>query len=88
LAALTFVRINRCPFPVIFRITHNRSGLFGLCLSQTEKPMHSCSRNPTTASSNALGPGVPPGARATQFGIDHLNKVVAPVTLSFRLIPW
>ena len=50
--------------------------LFGLCLSQTETDAQLLTQPDFCIPPNALGPGSP-GVPA-QFGIDHLNKVVAP----------
>jgi hypothetical protein len=52
--------------------------LFGLCLSQTETDAQLLTQPDDCIPANALGPGVPPAPVPAQFGIDHLNKVVAP----------
>jgi hypothetical protein len=49
--------------------------LFGLCLSQTETDAQLLVQPDNCIPPNALGPGSP--AVASQFGVDHLNNVVA-----------
>lgn len=50
--------------------------LFGLCLSQTETDAQLTTQPDFCIPPNALGPGS--GGVPAQFGIDHLNNVVAP----------
>ncbi len=64
-------------FPRLFSgIPTIAPALFGLCLSQTETDAQLLTQPDFCIPPNALGPGSP-GVPA-QFGIDHLNKVVAP----------
>jgi len=64
-------------FPRLFSgIPTIAPALFGLCLSQTETDAQLLTQPDFCVPPNALGPGSP-GIPA-QFGIDHLNKVVAP----------
>jgi hypothetical protein len=63
-------------FPRLFSgIPTIAPALFGLCLSQTETDAQLLTQPDFCIPPNALGPGSP-GVPA-QFGIDHLNKVVA-----------
>jgi hypothetical protein len=64
-------------FPRLFSgIPTIAPALFGLCLSQTETDAELITQPGFCIPPNALGPGSP-GVPA-QYGIDHLNKVVAP----------
>jgi len=64
-------------FPRLFSgIPTIAPALFGLCLSQTETDAQLLTQPDFCIPPNALGPGSP-GVPA-QFGIDHLNKVIAP----------
>jgi hypothetical protein len=64
-------------FPRLFSgIPTIAPALFGLCLSQTETDAQLVTQPDFCVPPNALGAGSP-GIPA-QFGIDHLNKVVAP----------
>src|SRR5713226_2179025 len=51
--------------------------LFGLCLSQTETDAQLLTQPDICIPADSLGPGVPAAPVPAQFGIDHLNKVVA-----------
>ena len=50
--------------------------LFGLCLSQTETDAQLATQPDFCIAPNELFPGFP--GEPSQFGVDHLNKVVAP----------
>ncbi len=64
-------------FPRLFSgIPTIAPALFGLCLSQTETDAELITQPGFCIPPNALGPGSP-GVPA-QYGIDHLNMVVAP----------
>jgi len=64
-------------FPRLFSgIPTIAPALFGLCLSQTETDAQLLTQPDFCIPPNALGPGSP-GERS-KFGVDHLNKVVAP----------
>ena len=66
-------------FPRLFSgIPTIAPALFGLCLSQTETDAQLITQPDNCIPANALGPGVPAAPVPAQFGIDHLNKVVAP----------
>jgi hypothetical protein len=66
-------------FPRLFSgIPTIAPALFGLCLSQTETDAQLITQPDSCIPANALGPGVPAAPVPAQFGIDHLNKVVAP----------
>ena len=65
-------------FPRLFSgIPTIAPALFGLCLSQTETDAQLITQPDSCIPANALGPGVPAAPVPAQFGIDHLNKVVA-----------
>ena len=66
-------------FPRLFSgIPTTAPFLFGLCLSQTETDAQLLTQPDACVPPNAFGPGVPPVPIPAQFGVDHLNKVVAP----------
>jgi hypothetical protein len=65
-------------FPRLFSgIPTIAPALFGLCLSQTETDAQLLTQPDICIPANAFGPGSPPAPVPAQFGIDHLNKVVA-----------
>jgi len=65
-------------FPRLFSgIPTIAPALFGLCLSQTETDAQLLTQPDMCIPANAFGPGSPPAPVPAQFGIDHLNKVVA-----------
>ncbi len=65
-------------FPRLFSgIPTIAPALFGLCLSQTETDAELITQPDSCIPANALGPGVPAAPVPAQFGIDHLNNVVA-----------
>jgi Carboxypeptidase regulatory-like domain/TonB dependent receptor/TonB-dependent Receptor Plug Domain len=65
-------------FPRLFSgIPTIAPALFGLCLSQTETDAQLLTQPDMCIPANAFGPGSPPAPVPAQFGIDHLNNVVA-----------
>jgi Carboxypeptidase regulatory-like domain/TonB dependent receptor/TonB-dependent Receptor Plug Domain len=65
-------------FPRLFYgIPTTAPALFGLCLSQTETDAQLVAQPDFCVPANAFGPGSPPVNIPAQFGVDHLNNVVA-----------